>query len=180
MKNDGGKIVTGYVIDNSQLKAGAEQAKNVFKDVGRTIDSEGNKMDGTVKKLAAGIGAFFSIQQASLFVNKLIDVRSEFQSLQIGLETILGSKEKADKLFREVVDFAAKTPFELKDVGAGVKQLLAYGTQAEDAIEVTRRLGDISAGLSIPLGDLVYLYGTTQVQGKLFTMDLRQFMVEVS
>lgn len=30
--------------------------------------------------------------------------------------------------------------------------------------------------MNIPLGDLVYLYGTTVSQGRMFTMDLRQFM----
>lgn len=30
--------------------------------------------------------------------------------------------------------------------------------------------------MNIPLGELVYLYGTTVSQGRMFTMDLRQFM----
>ena len=57
----------------------------------------------------------------------------------------------------------------------GAKQLLAYGLEAEKVNETLVRLGDIAAGLSIPLGDLVYLYGTTMAQGRLFTQDLNQF-----
>ncbi|MCS3208882.1 tape measure protein [Bacteroides stercoris] len=56
------------------------------------------------------------------------------------------------------------------------KQLLAYGTATEDVNETLIRLGDIASGLSIPLNDLVWLYGTTMTQGRLFTQDLRQFM----
>ena len=37
------------------------------------------------------------------------------------------------------------------------------------------RLGNIAAGLSQPLGDIVYLYGTTMTQGRLYTQDLNQF-----
>lgn len=54
--------------------------------------------------------------------------------------------------------------------------ILAYGVASERVNETLIRLGNISAGLSIPLGDLVYLYGTTMTQGRLFTQDLRQFM----
>ena len=37
------------------------------------------------------------------------------------------------------------------------------------------RLENIAAGLTQPLGDLVYLYGTTMTQGRLYTQDLNQF-----
>ena len=88
---------------------------------------------------------------------------------------MLGSKEKSDKLMSELVRTAAITPFGMQEVAQGAKQLLAYGTAAEDVNETLTRLGDISAGLSVPLNDLVYLYGTTMVQGRLFAQDVRQF-----
>ena len=62
------------------------------------------------------------------------------------------------------------------DIASATKQLLAYGLEAEKVNDTLVRLGDIAAGLSIPIGDLAYLYGTTMTQGRLFTQDLRQFM----
>lgn len=76
----------------------------------------------------------------------------------------------------QMVQTAAKTPFDLQGVADGAKQLLAYGTEAKDVNDTLVRLGNIASGLSIPLGDMVYLYGTTQTQGRLFTQDVRQFM----
>ena len=52
---------------------------------------------------------------------------------------------------------------------------MAYGVAAEEVNDTLVHLGDIAAGLSIPLNDLVYLYGTTMTQGRMFTQDLRQF-----
>jgi hypothetical protein len=75
----------------------------------------------------------------------------------------------------QITQTAAITPFGLQDVANGAKQLLAYGMASEKVNETLIRLGDISAGLSIPLNDLVYLYGTTMTQGRLFTQDFRQF-----
>ena len=88
---------------------------------------------------------------------------------------MLGSKQKAEELMTQMVRTAATTPFGLQDVASGAKQLLAYGVAAEDVNQTLIRLGDIAAGLSIPLGDLVYLYGTTRAQGRLYTEDLNQF-----
>lgn len=127
--------------------------------------------DTIISKLGM-IGVAFSAQQ---FAQKAMMIRGEFQQLEIAFKTMLGSSDKAGELMNQLVNTAAKTPFDLKGVANGAKQLLAYGVATEKVNETLVRLGDISAGLSIPLNDMVYLYGTTMTQGKLFTQDLRQF-----
>lgn len=77
---------------------------------------------------------------------------------------------------QQLTKTAAITPFDLKGVADGAKQLMAYGVAADEVNDTLIHLGDIAAGLSLPLGDLVYLYGTTITQGRMFTQDLRQFM----
>lgn len=89
---------------------------------------------------------------------------------------MLGSKAKADALMDKVIETAAKTPFDLQGVASGAKQLLAYGVASEDVTNRLVQLGNIAAGLSIPLNDIVYLYGTTMVQGRLYAQDVHQFM----
>jgi tape measure domain-containing protein len=138
--------------------------------------SEGQKIEDVFHKIAAAAGITFSAVQLKSFVQSVIQVRGEFQQLGIAFETMLGSKAKADSLMAQMIDTAAKTPFDLAGVANGAKQLLAYGTAAEEVNSTLVRLGNIASGLSIPLNDIVYLYGTTQVQGRLFTMDVRQFM----
>ena len=75
----------------------------------------------------------------------------------------------------EMVDLAAKTPFDLKGVADGARQLLAYGFAAEDITGTLTRLGNVAAGLGLPLERLTYLYGTTAVQGRLYARDMLQF-----
>lgn len=127
--------------------------------------------DTIVSKLGM-IGVAFSAQQ---FAQKAMMIRGDFQQLEIAFTTMLGSADKANELMNQLINTAAKTPFDLKGVANGAKQLLAYGVASEKVNETLVRLGDISAGLSIPLNDMVYLYGTTMTQGRLFTQDLRQF-----
>lgn len=131
------------------------------------------KNEISLKKLLATFGGITAMKS---FISDMVQVRGEFQKTQMAFETMLGSKEKADMLMSQMVQTAAKTPFDLQGVANGAKQLLAYGTAAENVNDTLVRLGNIASGLSIPLEDLVYLYGTTQTQGRLFTQDVRQFM----
>ena len=52
------------------------------------------------------------------FVSEVVNVRGEFQQLEIAFSTMLKSKEKADALMNELVDIAAKTPFDLQGIAA--------------------------------------------------------------
>ena len=145
----------------------SQQASSANRQI-RELDRSGSLLNNTVGKLAAA----FTIKE---LVSNITKVRGEFQQLEVSFQTMLGSAEKADTLMQQLVHTAATTPFGLEDVAQGAKQLLAYGFGAEKVNETLIRLGDIAAGLSIPLNDLVYLYGTTMSQGRLYTQDLNQF-----
>jgi tape measure domain-containing protein len=133
-------------------------------------------MDMAIRKFGsalASIGLGFSFAELA---RQVATVRGEFQQLEVAFATMLGNKAEADELMQRTVELAATTPFDLQGVAQGTKQLLAYGSTAQDVTSEIKMLGNIAAGLSLPLGDLVYLYGTTRTQGRLFTQDLRQFM----
>lgn len=129
-------------------------------------------MSDRVKRSLMGLGMAFSMKG---LVSEVANVRGQFQQLEVAFNTMLGSADKADALMAQLVRTAAITPFDLESVSQGAKQLLAYGLKAENVNETLTRLGDIASGLSMPLNDLVYLYGTTMNQGRLYTEDLNQF-----
>lgn len=88
---------------------------------------------------------------------------------------MLGSAEKANKLLKELTDFAKKTPFELVGIRQNAKQLLAMGIQLNDLLPTLKALGDVSAGLSVPLDRLALAYGQVIAKGKLQGGELKQF-----
>lgn len=141
--------------------------------VGEGATSLFNRLGGDAKTLAMSLMGGLGFEQLAQHV---FNVRSEFQQLEISFTTMLGSEQKAGALMDQLINTAAKTPFDMSSITNGAKQLLAYGTAANEVNDILVHLGDISAGLNVPLGDLVYLYGTTMAQGRMYTMDLRQFM----
>lgn len=126
----------------------------------------------SLKRTAAEIGGLVAIKR---FGSDVIEATGKMQQLQVALSTILQDKSKADQLIAEIVQFAAKTQFNLDDVATGAKQLLAYGSSADKVIEELSMLGDVASGLQIPIGQLIYLYGTLRTQGRAMTVDIRQF-----
>lgn len=146
-----------------------------YKDFAQSSDKSTEIVDnliGSLKRTAAEIGGFVAIKQ---FSSDVIDATGKMQQLQVALSTILQDKDKANKLLNDVVQFAAKTPFNLDDVATGAKQLLAYGSTAEEVVSELSMLGDVASGLQIPIGQLIYLYGTLRTQGRAMTVDIRQF-----
>lgn len=122
--------------------------------------------------LAAGIFAVSGIQD---FVSKLYSVRGEFQQLEISFKTMLGSGEQANELLAQLAQTAASTPFDLQGIASSAKNMLAYGFAADQVNETIVRLGNVAAGLSQPLGDIVYLYGSLRASGRVTNIDIRQF-----
>lgn len=175
MDNSNGTLHFAAALDNSQLRAGAAQARSILQGIGTTAVAEGDTIDKAMRSVGKAVAGVFAAGELKQFALQVATVRGEFQKLEVAFKTMLGSAQQADDLMAQMVETAATTPFSLQDVAGGAKQLLAYGLEAEKVNETLIRLGDIAAGLSVPLGDLVYLYGTTMTQGRLYTQDLNQF-----
>ena len=176
MENDNGRLYYGTGLDNSQLKNDAEQAKNILTGISSTAEQEGDKIDASMRKIGASIAGVFAIEKIKDFAVQVATVRGQFQQLEASFKTLTGSEQVATDLMSQLINTAATTPFQVTDISNAARQLLAYGVEADKVNETLIRLGDICAGLSIPIGDLAYLYGTTMTQGRLYTADLNQFL----
>lgn len=166
-------VVTG---DETDLLRALSSSRSAIIASGDTAEKEGAKIEQMFKRATSSVFAFFSAAQATSFVKSMATVHGEFQQIEIALETILGNEREAATLMNQLRETAAKTPLDMKGIANGAKQLLAYGEDAATVNETLIKLGNIAAGLSQPLGDLVYLYGTTMTQGRLYTQDFNQFV----
>lgn len=161
--------------DNGNFMRALNEVTAGVRDASRKIEAEGGNIDRVINNIKGGmatLGIGLGFKELS---GHIFSTRAQFEQLEIAFTTMLGSADKANALLSQLKETAAKTPFEMEDVVGGAKSLLAYGIEAEKVNDTLVRLGDIASGLSIPLNDLTYLYGTTMVQGKMFTMDFRQF-----
>lgn len=176
MNTSQGALYFGAGIDMNEWRRNISEMRQDILGLTQQTQRETQQMDSAFKNLSIGIGAYFSVQALQGFTQQLIGVRGEFQKTEIAFGTMLKSEEKAQALMGEMVDLAAKTPFGLTDVTDGAKRLLAFQVPAEQVVDTLRRMGDVAAGLNVPMGQLIHVYGQVKAQGKLMTNDLYQFM----
>ena len=176
MQENEGKLLFEVRADQSDIKKDIEAIKKQFESLTKKTQEEGEKQAQVWQNLIKGATAYFTFQGASAFIKQVIAVRSQFQQLEIAFGTMLKSKEKANALMAQMTDLAAKTPFGLQEVSEGAKRLLAFQVPAQEVTETLRRMGDVAAGLGVPMGQLIHVYGQVKAQGRLMTNDLYQFM----
>lgn len=176
MNNDNGSIDFEARLRLEKLEEGVKEMEKMLNDSMKSSQKETDKLQQSINNLTKGAMAFFTISKAYEFSQKIIAVRSQFQQLEIAFGTMLKSKEKANTLMAQMTDLAAKTPFGLQEVSEGAKRLLAFQVPAQEVTETLRRMGDVAAGLGVPMGQLIHVYGQVKAQGKLMTNDLYQFM----
>lgn len=179
MENIGGGLGFKATLDIDDFNVSAQAMERQIKDFSNSAAQEAAAVEESFQQMAQKAGQYISYyligQGMNNLVSSIVSVRGQFQQLELAFGTMLGSTAKATYLMQQMVDTAAKTPFDLMGVAEGAKQLLAYGVSADKVNDTLVRLGNIASGLSIPLNDIVYLYGTTMVQGRLYAQDVRQF-----
>nr|DAE10770.1 MAG TPA: tail tape measure protein [Siphoviridae sp. ctRNB7] len=176
MQPQDGALLFQVRADQSKIQKDVEAIKKHFEKLTEKVKEEGKKQADVWQTLLKGATAYFTLQGVQSFISQMIAVRSEFQQLEISFGTMLKSKEKANALMAQMTELAAKTPFGLQEVSEGAKRLLAFQVPAQEVTETLRRMGDVAAGLGIPMGQLIHVYGQVKAQGRLFANDLYQFM----
>lgn len=164
------------LLTTKDFEAGMAKIKQEIRLASGVVNAEAKSMDSSFASLGTGIAAYFSGQALSSFAKEIINIRGEFQKTEVAFSTMLGDSGKARELMGQMVQLAAKTPFALKDVADGAKQLLAFQVPANEVVDTLTRMGNIAAGLSVPLERVNLVYGQIKALGKLTTQDMKQFM----
>ena len=179
MENIGGALAFKATLDIDDFKVSSEAMGRYIKNASDNAVLEANRMEQSFLTFAQNgaryIVSYLVGQGMMSLVQSIVQVRGQFQQLELAFNTMLRSTEKSQVLMSQLVDTAAKTPFDLTSIAQGAKQMLAFGSNVESVVDEIVMLGNVASGVSAPLGDLIYLYGTLRSQGRAYTVDIRQF-----
>lgn len=147
-----------------QANLGMEALKMGLHAIGSAV----NIAVGALRRIGTGL---FEVGKTA------ITLSGNLEQNRIAFETMLGSADEARTLLEDISDFARKTPFDLPGVVQAGQQLLAMGSSADTVLGELKMLGDVSAGLNVPLDRLILNFGQVRTQGKLTGRELRDFNV---
>lgn len=179
MENIGGALAFKATLDIDDFKVSSEAMNRYIKNASNNAIVEADRMEQSFLTFAQNgaryIVSYLVGQGMMSLVQSIVQVRGQFQQLELAFNTMLRSTEKSQVLMSQLVDTAAKTPFDLTSIAQGAKQMLAFGSNVGSVVDEIVMLGNVASGVSAPLGDLIYLYGTLRSQGRAYTVDIRQF-----
>lgn len=128
-----------------------------------------------MRDLAIIATTYFGVHGVLNFLRSLVEVRGEFEKQKVALETLLQSREQANKLFNDIQSLAVKSPFQFKELISFTKQLAAYQVPTDELYDTNKRLADLSAGLGVEMSRLILAYGQVRSASVLRGQELRQF-----
>lgn len=153
----------------------AAKARNDLAAAFSGANAEAKKMASImsdIKSLFLQGGIVFGAQQ---FFNSIVQTGGEIVQQHIALRSILGDVQKADELFAQTQQLALQSPFKFGELNRDVKQLAAFGVEADELYDTTKRLADIASGLGVSFERLGLAYGQVKARSWLDGKELRQF-----
>ena len=158
-----------------EIALSAAKVRNDLAAAFAGANAEAKKMQsivGDIKSLFLQGGIVFCAQQ---FFNSIVQTGGEIVQQHVALRSILGDVQKADELFAQTQQLALQSPFKFGELNRDVKQLAAFGVEANDLYDTTKRLADIASGLGVSFERLGLAYGQVKARSWLDGKELRQF-----
>ena len=134
-----------------------------------------SKLLNTTDQLQRKLALLFSISAIQGYMDKLVNVRKEFELQQKSLQVLLRDKDQADKLWQQTIDLAVKSPFRVSQLVSYTKQLAAYRIESDKLYDTTKMLSDVSAGLGVDMQRIILAFGQVRAANFLRGTELRQF-----
>lgn len=162
-----GDLVTRLGVDGRKFQSGLDKARG-----------DARSFASDITKIVSGIAIYDIGKSAVMGVFGLgkstVELAATAETAAVQFKVLTGSAEEAASVMKQINKFAADTPFESMEITQAAKQLIAFGGSSKTVISELQTLGDLAAGMGIPLGELAELYGKSRIQGRLFMEDINQ------
>lgn len=145
----------------------------LYKDDAKEVVETNEGIAISWKKALAVIGGAGVLKALG---SEIIRVRGEFQAADTAIQTLLGSKEKADALMAQVREYAKISPLEFSDVTAATQMMLGFNIEAEKVPRFISAIGDVSMGEAQKFNSLTLAFSQMSATGKLMGQDLNQMI----
>lgn len=145
----------------------------LYNNNGKQVVETNNDIAISWKKALGVIGGVAVLKQLG---SEIIRVRGEFQAADTAIQTLLGSKEKADALMAQVREYAKISPLEFSDVTSATQMMLGFNIEAERVPRYLQAIGDVSMGNTQKFNSLTLAFSQMSAAGKLMGQDLNQMI----
>jgi len=158
------KLHVDIIGDASSLNKSLGRAEGRLKKFSGSLTRTGRALTTRLTLPLAAVGTM-AVKQAA-----------NFEKLQTTLNVLTGSAEDGAKAFERLVQFSAKTPFQLGDLVKVNNTLMGFGLSTDKAFNSLSMLGDVAGIVGGDLQSIAIAFGQAAAEGRVMTRDLRQFI----
>lgn len=152
------------------------QANKEIEQSNVKLISSNNKLQQTFDYIQRRVAFLLTTYGSMNLLRQIINVRSEFESMERSIGVLVDSAQHGSEIFRELNQMALNSPFTTMELGQAARQLLAYGVAENELVDTTRRLADISAAVGTPIDRIAYALGQIQTYGYLTSIQSKTLM----
>lgn len=163
-----------------EIDATTQRSTRSFTSLGQVVGNFADTISG-VAKATARVGFGILETGATIAAGAIITLgakglssANQLQSLQLSMDGLTHSMTLGAQAMAGAYEYAQTAPFQLPDVAATTKTLIAFGFSTADAVDNLKLLGNISITTGIPLQSLGGIFGQVSAQSYLMLGDIRQ------
>ena len=105
------------------------------------------------------------------------NIEAQIVRFNILTQTMSGVSDRGKKLFEELIEYSARTPFQLNEIDEAAQTLLAFGTPVEQVMGELKMLGDVAQGDSEKLERVAMSFGKVRSRGTAHMRELNRFIM---
>lgn len=165
------ELIVTYEANARPVIDALNQIDSKIKQTSQALKASGDQFINAGKSLSL----FLSAPLGLLSVNAL-KASADFEALKMQMQVLTGSAEEGDRVFRDLVKFAAETPFELGQLAKATNTLMGFGESATQAQDHLKLIGDIAAVSGGDFNGITVAFGQASASGKLMGQDLLQLV----
>ena len=140
----------------SGLGSEARNTDQAFGSMGKSVGSALLKFGG----LTAIVATMYKLSEAS------IKAAAAFETQRTEFGIFMQDMDMGASMFADIQTFAASTPLAVEQLSEVTKQLLSFGSEADEVLDQVRMLGDAALGNGQKLETLARSFGRVQARGR--------------
>lgn len=170
------KIQFEVFLENGQFKTKLKDTEKGIDNLGKSTERANARFSKIGLLAKTGVG--LAVAAVGKLIVEGVKLATQFEKTSVAFATMLGGgkggRQAADKLLKDIQQFASQTPLSFDDLVTGSKRLMAFGTEVNDVIPTMQMLGDAAQGNAATLDRLTLAYGKIQTRGRTSLEELNQ------
>lgn len=167
------------VLEDEKLKMQASAsltAQKMQRDSMKRLEGTMNKWAGGIRNAGRMLSRYLTPAMLAA-VTAGVKMAANIETQIVRFSVLTGSMEEGAKLYKEIIEFSAVTPFQLPDLDKAAQILLAFGSPLKSVMNELRMLGDIAMGDADKLERITTAFGKVRSRGTAHMRELNRFIM---